>query len=229
MKVSAVIAALNEEATIGEVIRGVRPYVDEVLVIDGHSTDRTREVAEEAGARVVLDRGRGKGDAIRIGFREAAGDIVVLIDADGSHDPRDIPRLIEPILQGTADHVSASRLLGGSSELHGTFAEFLRLTGSSFVTACINHRFGVRLSDSQNGFRAIRTAVARKLRLVENRTTIEQELIVETLRAGYRLVEVPSHEHRRKAGRSKVSVSKLWWRYLLSLVRLLARSTRARR
>ena len=89
-----------------------------------------------------------------------------------------------PILRGEADHVSASRLMGGSSELHGGFDEFLRLTGSSFITACINWRFRVRLSESQNGFRAIRTDVLQQLPLIEDLTTIEQEMIIRTLRAG---------------------------------------------
>ena len=123
--------------------------------------------------------------------------VTVFVDADGSHDLCDIPRLIEPIRQGEADHVTASRLLGGSSELHGGFDEFFRLPGSSFITACINWRFGVRLSDSQNGFRAIRTCVLRELALRENHTTIEQEMIMRTLRLGYRIAEVPSHESAR--------------------------------
>lgn len=222
-KLSAIIPTLNEQATIADVVRAVSKYVDEVVVVDGHSADNTRQIAESAGARVILDHGKGKGDAIRTGFEHVDGDIVVLIDADGSHDPADIPKLIKPILDDTADHVSASRLLGGSSELHGTFAEFLRLTGSSFITACINHRFGVRLSDTQNGFRALKTYVARSLELRENITTIEQEMIVETLRKGYRLTEVPSHEHPRRSGSSHIRLMKVWWRYLYSLIRLLIR------
>ena len=69
----------------------MKPYADEVLVVDGHSRDRTRDIATAHGARVILDRGKGKGDALRLSFDEATGDIVVFIDADGSHDPRDIP------------------------------------------------------------------------------------------------------------------------------------------
>ena len=83
-----------------------------------------------------------------------------------------------------ADHVAASRLRGGSSELHGGFDEFLRLAGSSFITACINWRFNCQLSDSQNGFRAVRTSVLRQLDLRENTTTIEQEMTIKTLQAG---------------------------------------------
>lgn len=87
-----------------------------------------------------------------------------------------------PIIDGIVDRVSESRLIGSSSELQGGFDECFRLMGSSLITACINHRFHVRLSESQNGFRAIRTAVLRDLGLEENITTIEQEMIIKTLK-----------------------------------------------
>ncbi|MCX8043539.1 MAG: glycosyltransferase family 2 protein [Desulfobacterota bacterium] len=221
MKVSVVIPTLNEEHTLAAIIEGCRPYAYEIVVVDGHSTDATRAVAEAAGARVLLDNRKGKGAALRLAIEQVTGDIIVFIDADGSHDPTDIPRLIEPIVRGEADHVSASRLIGGSSELHGGFDECFRLMGSSFITACINWRFKVRLSESQNGFRAIRTDVARQLGLTENITTIEQEMIIKTLKKGFRMAEVPSHEHKRKMGYSKISVRKVWFRYVYSLIKHL--------
>jgi len=221
MKISVVIPTLNEEQTLAEIIEGCRPYADEILVVDGHSTDQTRAIAEAAGVRVLLDNRKGKGAALRQAIQYVSGDIIVFIDADGSHNPADIPRLVEPILRGEADHVSASRLIGGSSELHGGFDECFRLMGSSFITACINWRFKVRLSESQNGFRAIRTTVARELGLTENITTIEQEMIIKTLKKGYRMAEVPSHEHKRKMGYSKISVRKVWFRYVYSLIKHL--------
>ena len=85
-KISVIIPAKNESVTIKDVIVGVKPYADELLVIDGHSTDTTREVAESMGARVVLDHGKGKGDGVRVGIQEATGDIIVFIDADGSSE-----------------------------------------------------------------------------------------------------------------------------------------------
>jgi dolichol-phosphate mannosyltransferase len=148
-------------------------------------------------------------------------DVTVFLDADGSHDPEDIPLLVEPIFADRADHVSASRLRGGSSELHGGFDEFFRLTGSSFITACINWRFKCALSESQNGFRAIRTSVLRQLDLAEDITTIEQEMIIKTLRRGFRMAEVPSHEHPRAHGTSHISVWRSAPRYGWSLVRYL--------
>jgi dolichol-phosphate mannosyltransferase len=221
MKVSVIIPTLNEEHTLRDIIEGCRPYADEILVVDGHSTDRTREVAESAGVRVVLDNKKGKGEALRHSINFVTGDIIVFIDADGSHDPNDIPNLLVPILKDEADHVSASRLIGGSSELHGGFDECIRLMGSSFITACINWRFKVKLSESQNGFRAIKTDVIKQLGLSENITTIEQEMIMKTLKKGFRMGEVPSHEHKRKMGYSKISVRKVWFRYVYALVKHL--------
>lgn len=196
-------------------------HAGDVLVTDGSSSDDTFDKAKAAGARVVRDSGGGKGRAICNALEHLGNEVTVLMDADCSHDPDDIPKLSAPILEGRADHVSGSRLLGGSSELHGGFDEWARLAGSSFITACINWRYGVRLSDSQNGFRAIRTDVLKSLSLRSRHTTIEQEMIVATLRAGHTLAEVPTHEHARKAGSSHISVWRDGPSYVLSLARLM--------
>jgi len=216
--VTVVIPTKNEEGLIGEIVDSVRPYGD-VLVIDGHSTDATRKVAEAHGARVVLDGGRGKGQAIRQAFNDATTDIVVFIDADGSHDPKDIPGLVAPIAAGTADLVIGSRGKGGSDELHGTLGQFIRYVGSQLIMLAINYRWGVRLSDSQNGFRAIRRDVGKALDLRSNLTTIEQEMLMRALKRGYRVSEIASHEYERRWGTSKVVVWKLWWAYLWSFWR----------
>ena len=219
--VTVVIPALNEVLTIGDIIGKTRPYASDILVVDGHSPDGTADLARSMGARIVFDHGKGKGEAIRSVIPHLDREIAVFIDADGSHDPDDIPDLIRPILEGRADHVSGSRLIGGSSELHGGFDECFRLMGSSLITACINHRFHACLSESQNGFRAIRTVVLRDLDLQENITTIEQEMIIKTLKKGYRMAEVPSHEHKRKAGYSKISVRKVAFRYVYTMMKYL--------
>lgn len=221
LRVSVVIPTLNEENTVTEIIEGCKPYADEILVVDGHSQDKTREVAERLGVKVILDNKKGKGEALRHAVNFVSGDIIVFVDADGSHDPKDIPKLVEPILKNGADHVSASRLIGGSSELHGGFDECFRLMGSSFITACINWRFKVKLSESQNGFRAIKVNVIKQLGLKENITTIEQEMIMKTLKKGFKMAEVPSHEHKRKRGYSKISLKKVWFRYVYTLVKYL--------
>jgi glycosyltransferase involved in cell wall biosynthesis len=216
--VTIVIPTKNEEGLIGEIVDAVRPY-GEVLVVDGHSTDATRDVAVEHGARVMLDGGRGKGQAIRQSLNETTTDIVVFIDADGSHDTRDIPALVAPIAANEADLVIASRGKGGSDELHGTLEQFIRYVGSQLIMLAINYRWGVRLTDSQNGFRAIRRSVAIDLDLRSNLTTIEQEMLMRALKRGYRVTEVASHEYERRWGVSKVVVWKLWWAYLWSFFR----------
>ena len=217
--VTVVIAALNEAPSIADVVTRCREYAAEVIVVDGHSHDDTARLAAEAGATVLSDNRKGKGDALRVAIPHVKTTLTVFIDADGSHDPDDIPKLVLPIVNSAADHVTGSRLIGGSSELHGGFDEFFRLTGSSFITACLNWKFGVRLSDSQNGFRAVRTAVLRELRLREDTTTVEQEMIIETLRRGFRMAEVPAHEHCRRFGTSHIHVWRAAPRYLASLMR----------
>jgi len=219
--ISVVIPALNESASLGDVIVGCQKYTNDILVIDGHSRDSTAQVARALGARVILDNKKGKGDAIRCAIPHLQRQITVFIDADGSHETSDIPKLIKPILEEGADHVSASRLSAGSSETHGGFAEVAMLTGSSFITACINHRFRVRLFESQNGYRAVRTEVLKALGLRENISTIDQEMIIKTLKKGYRMAEVPSHEYPRKAGYSKVKVGRMAFRYVYSMMKYL--------
>jgi len=216
-----VIPTRDEEGLIGEIIGSIRPYADEVLVVDGHSRDRTREIAVAQGARVILDRGKGKGDAVRLALDEAAGEIVVFIDADGSHEPRDIPAMIAPIVAGEADMVVGSRGKGGSDELHGTVGQLIRYIGSQLIMLAINYRWNVRLTDSQNGFRAIRTDVGRRLGLTSNLTTIEQEMLMKALKRGFRVTEIASHEYERKWGTSKVVVWKLWIAYVWSFFRNL--------
>jgi len=218
---TVVIPTRNEEKTIAEIIEQCRPYADEVLVVDGHSKDKTREIAEGLGIRAVLDNGKGKGDGLRVGIQEAKGDILVFIDADGSHDPHDIPRLIKPIQEGKADLVVGSRGMGGSDELHGDVQKLLRMIGSDIILIGINKKWKVNLTDSQNGFRAIRTDVARRLGLKENITTIEQEMTMKCLRKGFRVDEVPTHEYERKFGESVISLRRVWFRYVWTFIKYL--------
>jgi len=214
-EVTAIIPARNEAATVAAVVEESRRYAGRVIVVAGGSSDGTAEVAAQAGAQVVRDQGIGKGAALRLAVAQVLTPICVFIDADGSHDPIDIPMLVAPIKAGEAEQVGGSRLLGGSDELHGGGDEFLRLAGSAFITYLINRRFHTRLSDSQNGFRAIRTDIFRQLGLRARHTTIEMEMIMATLAAGYRVAEVPTHERPRAAGFSKIALSRpgTWFAY----------------
>src|ERR1044071_4510468 len=189
-----IVPAKNEEETISEVLRGLCSMTDDLIIVDGHSSDRTVAIAKEYSVRVIQDNGRGKGDAVRVGLANARYPISVFIDADGSHDPKDIPTLVSPIAAGEADLVMGSRMLGGSEELFGSVSEIIRLMGSLAISLSINYRFGVRLTDYQNGFRAIRTEVGLRIGLTSDITTIEQEMAIKCLTYGYRVIERTAHE-----------------------------------
>jgi dolichol-phosphate mannosyltransferase len=195
------------------------PYCDELLVVDGHSTDGTRDLVESYGVRVVLDNKKGKGDAIRVGAEASTHHIVVFMDADGSHDPSDIPYLTELIKSNKADLVIGSRGRGGSDELHGDIEKLMRMVGSDMILIGINLRWKQKLTDSQNGFRAIRKDVICSLGLVENITTIEQEMTMKCLKKGYKVSEVPTHEYSRKHGESTISLRRVWFRYIYSFIK----------
>lgn len=220
-KISVIIPTKNEEKVIGELISKCREYSDDIIVVDGHSRDNTRKIASETGVSVYLDNKKGKGAGMRLGISKARNEIIVFIDADGSHDPDDIPKLVKPVLEDKADHVTGSRMRGGSDELHGDINKFTRMVGSDIVTLGINYKFGVDLTDSQNGFRAIKRDVARALDLKENITTIEQEMIIKTLKKGYRMAEVPAHEYARRYGTSSIVARKVWFRYVYSWLKYL--------
>ena len=222
-KISIIVPARNERENLVELLPKILEHGDEHILVDGRSVDGTPELARSHGFHCIRDGGRGKGDALRCGFAAATGDVLVLIDADQSHDPADIPRLVAPIIADEADHVTGSRMRGGSDELYGTPEEFVRLMGSCIITLGINLRFRTSLTDSQNGFRALRRDVALALDLTEDTTTIEQEMIIRTLQLGYRMAEVPAHEYPRKHGTSSINVARAAPRYVWSWIRLLAR------
>ncbi len=220
-RVSICIPAKNEAATIGDIVARCLPLGDEVFVVDGHSTDDTRHIATAAGVPVYLDEGRGKGCAVREAIARATGDILVTIDADLSFDTADIPRLVEPVARGEADYANGSRMRGGSDELHGDLDKFIRMVGQDLITLGINYRFGVRLTDSQSGFRAIRLEAARQITLEEDITTTEQELIIKFLRRGFRIVEIPTHEYASARARSHISLRRVAVRYVWSWLKYM--------
>jgi len=212
-----VILAKNEVEGISEVIEGVRPFADEVIVIDGNSTDGTYEKALTHGIAAVKDSGKGKGAAISGSLAHANGDIIVFIDADGSHEPSDIPRLIKPVVEGEADLVVGSRITGGSDEFYMRFGHFLRVLGGCLVTMAINYRFGVDLTDTGNGFRAITRSAALSLHLTARGFDIEQEMVIKALKQKLRVIEVPSHEYARKWGEAKLRLYH-GWRHIVNLL-----------
>lgn len=220
---SVVLLAKNEKENLikSNLLSELQKYTYELIVIDGHSNDGTFEYAKEYTKHVYKDDKKGKGDAIRMAGKIATKKILIFIDADGSHNPNDIPRIVNPIFNNKFDHVTGSRTLGGSDEYFGSFDKFLRVTGSHIILLLINYKFGKDLTDSQNGFRAIKRSVFIDLDLKEDITSIEQEMIIKTLKKGYTIGEVPAHEYKRISGNSKISLPRVSFRYVYSCIKNL--------
>lgn len=226
MLVTVVIPARNEEENLAAVIDGARPHCDRLVVIDGNSQDGTRDVAAALGAEVIVQTSRGKGGAITESLDHVTEGVIVFIDADQSHDPSDIPAIVAPILDGGADMVIGSRMLGGSDELFTGVREFTRLLGGHVLTLLIAKRYRYPLTDSQNGFRAIRADVLSALPLKQSSFTIETEMCIEAIRHGYRVLEVPSHEYRRASGTSNIDPLKLGFLYVAVCLKGIGRRRR---
>jgi glycosyltransferase involved in cell wall biosynthesis len=187
--VVAAIPALNCASTIGRVVEGVRRRLETVVVIDDGSSDGTGGRAREAGAEVhVLDANQGKGFALRLGVERALAHdpaAVVLLDADGQHDPEDLPALLAAWDGGAADLVIGSRL-------HSPQA----IPGARYWTNYIGSRIlswmtGIELSDSQSGYRLVASGLMRRLALTSAGYAIESEMLLKAARRGARIVEVP--------------------------------------
>jgi dolichol-phosphate mannosyltransferase len=212
--VATVILARNEAPTVGEAVRGALQHSARVLVMDGHSSDETVQISEQAGADVHADPGAGKGAAIRASLDLVTEPVVVFMDADGSHDPDDIPSLTAPVLEGSADLCVGSRFTGGSEELSITFGQLIRTIGNIAMNVAINKRWGVELTDTLNGFRAGRRAALAAIGMRANIHTIEQEMVMKMLLAGYRVVNVPAHEYPRRFGDSHINIWRQWPRFV---------------
>jgi glycosyltransferase involved in cell wall biosynthesis len=202
--VSVIIAALNEEAAIGKVVKEVPRYIaDEIIVVDNGSTDRTAEEAEVAGARVVTELRRGYGRAFRAGLRAVAPEceIVVFLDGDGSDYPEMMGRLVDPILAGTHDFVISSRTRGqreaGSMNWHQVFAGYM-------VGFFLRRLYDVRSTD-MGPFRAIRRDALERLNMREETYGWPLEMQMRAARAHLRILEVPVDYRRRAGGKSKIA------------------------
>ena len=189
-KIIAGLAAYNEEEYIGSMVLGTRPFVDEVIVVDDGSSDRTAKFAGLAGAKVIRHKSnQGKGKAIQTLLKEAKKmdvDMVVLIDADCQQNPEEIPQLIQPIKNGEADLVNGSRFLEKKSKI-----PIYRRFGQHVLTLLTNVCSGTKVTDSQSGFRALSRKAINSLKITENGMGVESEMIQSAKELNLRIKEVP--------------------------------------
>ena len=202
--VTAIIPAKDEGEGLGKIISEVTKYAGEIIVVDGHSKDNTKNIVEKSKATYLLDNGIGRGDAVRLSVERSKNETIVLVDADGSHEISDIPRLVIPILKKEADLVISSRRTGGSSDMEMNFDGLLRSAGSDLLVMLTNSRFNTHLTDILYSFRAVNKTKFKKAKLSSNGFGIEQEMVIEFLRKRFRVIEIPSREKKRAWGKSKL-------------------------
>ncbi len=214
--ISVIIPARNEEATLGLVLTDLyntlstlKGYDAEVIVVDDHSIDRTAAIAQSFKANVVKNTGvGGKGMALRKGFEVAKGDIYVMMDADYSHRPEDLPLFLDA-LKDRIGLVIGSRVVGGSEEY-----THIRALGNVFLSTSVGLATGRYLSDALNGYKVFRPDVFCDFNYTSRSFEIEIEIVANTLRHGYRIVEVSSHERSRAGGVAKSKVIQHGFRFL---------------
>jgi len=216
VSVSVVIPTLNEAKNLPHVLPRIPSWVHEVVLIDGGSTDGTAEVAKELWpeAVIVQDLTPGKGAALRRGFEVATGDIIVMIDADGSMNPGEI-RAFVGALVGGADFAKGSRFChgGGTADM-----EWYRRLGNATLTWMVRAAFGGRYSDLCYGYNAFWRQTIHSLDLRADGFEIETLMNIRALRAGLTVTEVPSYEARRIHGTSNLNTVKDGFRVLRTIV-----------
>jgi len=210
MLVSVVIPAYNERKTVVEVVKKVKAVrlgglKREIIVVDDGSTDGTREVLRKLrGVKVVYhDRNLGKGAALRSGFAHVKGDYIIVQDADLEYDPSEYPKLLETLLDGSADVVYGSRFLGGPHRV----LLFWNYVGNVFLNFVSNMLADVNLTDMETGHKAFRRKVLKEVRLKSNGFEVEPEFTMKVARKGYRIYEVPiSYRGRTRAEGKKITL-----------------------
>jgi glycosyltransferase involved in cell wall biosynthesis len=200
--VSVVIPAMNEAENLPYVFKTLPDWIHEVVLVDGNSTDRTVEVARELwpDVKVVEQRGKGKGDALIAGFQACTGDIIVMVDADGSADGQEIVSYVSALVSG-ADFAKGSRFANGGGTDDMTF---VRRLGNAALCAVVNRKFGARYTDLCYGYNAFWRHCLDEIDLDCTGFEVETLMNIRVVKAGLKVQEIPSHEYLRIHGTSNL-------------------------
>ncbi|MBN2097984.1 MAG: glycosyltransferase family 2 protein [Dehalococcoidia bacterium] len=213
-RISVIICTLNEEMNLPHVLPKIPPWVDEVILVDGHSTDNTISRARELlpAIRVLSQPDKGKGNAMRYGIQQATGEIVVMLDADGSTDPADIPRFVDPLIEGY-DFAKGSRFLEGRPVMPR-----LRYVGNKMFASLANLLFCTRYTDMCAGLNAFWRRILPHLDPSCSSFMDEPTLFVRLKKRGLKVKEVHQLDRGRICGRPNERSFSQGWRILRTIV-----------
>ena len=221
--VSVIIPVFNEEHTIGNVIARTRDAMDklglpyEVLVIDNGSIDKSLEISKNNGAETFREPNRGKGHAIRAGFQRAKGNVIVTLDSDGSHRPEEIPIVLKSVIDGKADLSIGSRFRNHNFDLK-RIPRINRLGNRTF-NRLIGFLVDSRVTDSQSGFRAVKSSIMKQMNLNSHGYEVESEMLIKAWKKGARISEIPISFDQRTVGKSRLDPLRDGIRILYSIIK----------
>ena len=220
MKISILIPTLNEGKTIGSVIENIKTLkknsLNSVYIIDANSTDKTTEIANKLGVRILSQKNRGKGNALRQAFSQINSDAYVIIDGDDTYDSKEIPKLIKPIISEEADLVIGSRTIHrGRKNI-----TFLNLLGNFLLNFTLRIFLRKKITDTLSGFRVFNKELLKKIKLVSKGFEVETEMTVKALKGGYRVKEIPV-SYKKRITPPKLSPLKDGFKISLALIRFL--------
>lgn len=218
IKVSLILLTWNEAEGVKRIVPRIsRRWVDEIICVDGGSTDGTVEWFKKHKIPVYFQRKRGRAEAFRVGLAKASGDTLLYFSPDGNEDPADIPKVINKMKEGH-DLVIASRF---SKLSKSDDATFVRRFGNIFFTKLVNLFWNAGVTDAINGFRAVKKSCLRDLGVDAKRFEVEIEMTIRAAKKGYKIDEIPTYEKPRVSGKSKLNTFRDGWIYLKTILREL--------
>jgi hypothetical protein len=205
MKISVIIPTLNEEESIGHVLDKIPrdpKYEWEIIIVDGDSKDKTREIAKEKGARVIVEKRKGYGRAYKTGFEKATGDIIVTLDGDDTYPAEKIPELVDYLIKNNLDFISCERF----SKMQKGAMSLTHKFGNWVLTITTRLLFGVKIKDSQSGMWVFRREILKDLNVTSDGMPFSEEIKIEAWKK-FRCQEVPI-EYRERKGEVKLNTWK---------------------
>jgi dolichol-phosphate mannosyltransferase len=200
--VSVIIPTLNEAGNILEALITINKelaYQKEIIVVDGNSTDGTIEIVKDTNCRLIIEPKRGYGYALRTGMKHAKGDIIVMVDGDGTYEVKHMNLLLKKMIINDAELCLATRMYDPNKAMG-----MMNFVANKVITFCYNMLYKQNLSDSQSGFRAISHSAIEKVEFKEDDMAFATEMLVKFAQKGFKMIELPSTYKSRKYGKTKL-------------------------